>query len=83
MVDSSYRGPNATPTGAAEGVEGRDERIDERTTNESPRNKKVDERRDKGVKRTKDKSGKSANGQISGSGPLGLHTFAAAEKGGA
>ena len=83
MVDSSYRGPNAArATNATEGAGGRDERVDERTTNESPWNKKADERGDKGVNRTKDKSHDSrANGLISGNGPLGC-TLAAAEEGG-
>jgi hypothetical protein len=61
---------------------GRDERMDGWTTNEGPRNKKLDERREKGVKRTKDKSHESANGQICGSGATRMHTFAAAEEGG-
>ena len=46
------------------------------TTNEGPRNKKLDERRDKEVKRTKDKSHGSANGLISGSGPHTAHSDA-------
>jgi hypothetical protein len=48
-------GPIAAPVTEVEGAGAGDEQVDEWTTNESPQNKKADERKWRRMKRTKDK----------------------------